>query len=271
MKADTGATSTYIRENDTSCAHSFKTLKDGPTIMQPDTSTLTVNKQCTLPLHNNISNFAKSAYVVPRLKNSSLLSIGKLCDDNCIAMFTKTNLFVFKNNLLLLQGFRNKYDGLWDILFPKIASNTENTVKTKNHSINYIIQADKTKTELAKYLHACCFSPCISTFSKAINNGNFISWPGINSINFKKILPTTIATEKGHLDQERSNLQSTKLTTSEETDKDFFPPKDRKTNECIFKLINTKKLNNKSYMDLCGRFPYTSSRGSKYILECSQN
>ena len=26
------------------------------------------------------------------------------------------------------------------------------------------------------------------------------------------------------------------------------------------------ELNNKSYMDLCGRLPYKSSRGSKYLL-----
>ena len=101
---------------------------------------------------------------------------------------------------------------------------------------------------------------------KAIKNGNFITWPGIYSIDFKKILPTTIATEKGPLEQERKNFQSTKTTSLQNDDLDFFPAKENKTNEYIFKLINTNELKNKSYMDLCGRFPYTSSRGSKYIL-----
>ena len=60
------------------------------------------------------------------------------------------------------------------------------------------------------------------------------------------------------------NLQSTKLT--KETQQDFFPDKENKMKECIFKVIDLNELNGKSYMDLCGRFPYTSSRGSKYIL-----
>ena len=93
---------------------------------------------------------------------------------------------------------------------------------------------------------------------------NFFSWPSISSINFKKLLPTSIATEKGHLEQERKNLQSTKVNIPDETD--YFPPKETKCKECIFKLIEADELNEKSYLDLCGRFPYTSSRGSKYIL-----
>ena len=34
----------------------------------------------------------------------------------------------------------------------------------------------------------------------------------------------------------------------------------------MFKLLDINELNEKSYMDLCGKFPYTSSRGAKYIL-----
>ena len=265
MKADTGATSSYIRLQDTSCTTNIQTLHNGPKILQPDRTTLTVTQKCQLPLPKTVSTEAKSGFIVPNLKNASLLSIGKLCDNNCVAMFTKHKLFVFKNNELILQGFRNNTDGLWDVLFPVLSSQTNNIIddKTKRHSINYIIQSDKCKIDLAKYLHACCFSPCISTFTKAIQNGNFLSWPGINSINFKKILNTTKATEKGHIEQERRNLQSTKNTTIQA---DYFPPKEEKVKECIFKLIDMKELNDKSYMDLCGRFPYTSSRGAKYIL-----
>ena len=81
---------------------------------------------------------------------------------------------------------------------------------------NAIIRQDKTKYELASYLHACAFSPSISTFQKAIRRGHFITWPGIENINFEKILRATIPSAKGHLDQERKNLQSTKSTTDED-------------------------------------------------------
>ncbi len=61
-----------------------------------------------------------------------------------------------------------------------------------------------------QFLHATAFSPAISTFQKAIRNGNFVTWPGIDSINFETVLKITLATEKGHLDQEQKGLQSQK-------------------------------------------------------------
>ena len=97
------------------------------------------------------------------------------------------------------------------------------TMKNLEHTINFIVHKNKSKLELAQYLHACARSPIISTFQKAISNGNFITWPGIENINFNALLKTTIATAKGHLDQERENLQTTKQTT--EINLDHFPAK----------------------------------------------
>ena len=75
------------------------------------------------------------------------------------------------------------------------------------------VHKNKSKLELAQYLYACAGSPVISTFQKAMNNGNFIIWPGIDNIIFNSLLKVTLATTKGRLDQERKHLQSTKLAT----------------------------------------------------------
>ena len=77
------------------------------------------------------------------------------------------------------------------------------TVSSKRnpyHQLHYL--RDKNKTELAQYLHRFTFSPVISTFQKCIQKEFFISWPGITDLNFKKLIETTEATLKGHLDQE---------------------------------------------------------------------
>ena len=76
------------------------------------------------------------------------------------------------------------------------------------------------QSELAQYFYGTIFSPRIDTFVKSIRNGNFISWPGIDNSNFKKLIGTTKASEFGHLDQDRKNLQSTK----EEEEHDFLFP-----------------------------------------------
>ena len=79
---------------------------------------------------------------------------------------------------------------------------------------------------MAYLLPSCAFSPTISTFQKCIQNGNFMSWPGIEDLNFKKLLDTTEATLKGHLDQERKNVQSTKTQPTLNPDEDdAFPEK----------------------------------------------
>ena len=127
--------------------------------------------------------------------------------------------------------------------------------------MNYIVRRDKNTRDLAQYLHACAFAPVISTFEACIKKGNFISWPGIENINFKKVLINTEATIKGHLDQERKNLQSTK--TQVDTS-DIFPSKStNRTNEVYHSIY--KLGEDKNYMDLTGRFPYQSSRGNNYV------
>ena len=66
------------------------------------------------------------------MTNESLISIGQLCDDDCIAIFSKNDLNIFKNNKLVLQGKRNKTGGLWNVpLAP--------TIKSHEYSINFIV------------------------------------------------------------------------------------------------------------------------------------
>ena len=70
----------------------------------------------------------------------------------------------------------------------------------KIEKMNVIITKNKVKSDLISYLHACCFSPNISTFIKAVKNGNFITWPGLTTSAISKHLHPSIATAKGHLD-----------------------------------------------------------------------
>ena len=149
----------------------------------------------------------------------------------------KEKNFVCKNKSVLLQGFRNLDDGLWDISLPQIkylpTTKCEALLfrqkQTKNHSLNnipihsviknlntklnVIIHKNSTKVELAQFLHGACFSPPKSAFVQAIKNGNFLTWLGLTLSLVQKI-PDSVCTAKGHLNQERSNLQSTKNTSN---------------------------------------------------------
>jgi hypothetical protein len=179
--------------------------------MLPGSSSIQATHSGQLPFHSSLSTKAKTAHVLDGITNSSLVSMGQLCDDNCIAVLDKRKLQVFKNNECILQGARNQTDGLWDIAIPSTNTySTSNKTPVKQHA-NAIIRKDLSKTQLAQYLYGCCGSPVVSTFKKAIKNGNFITWPGIDTLSLDAHLPKSIASAKGHLDQERKNLQSTRI------------------------------------------------------------
>ena len=78
----------------------------------------------------------------------------------------------------------------------------------------------------------------------------------------KHLLPS-VATEFGHLKQEKQHLQSTSTMVSD--DNDFFPPRDEKTRDIIY-AITEYKQKDVAAADLTGRFPYGSSRGHQYVM-----
>ena len=142
------------------------------------------------------------------------------------------NIFIIKDTKCIIHGNRNFSDGLWDVKIPhvqsplKIKSSAHNLNHGLNyvvhmpnmkistykiqHSINAIIRKQQTKSKLWTYLHRCCGSPAISTWRKAIQNDNFITWPVIDSLSMYTDSHITITTAKCHPDQEQKiyNLPS---------------------------------------------------------------
>ena len=80
-----------------------------------------------------------------------------------------------------LKGHRNQKDELYDVPFTQLMN-------------DYIIHKDKSKLEMAQYLHGCAFPPALSTFQDSISRRNFITWPGMDDVKLKKLLGTPITT-----------------------------------------------------------------------------
>jgi hypothetical protein len=126
----------------------------------------------------------------------------------------------------------------------------------------------KIKKEIIQYLHGACFSPTKSAWIKAIKQGHFATWPGLTAEMVEKHLPKSIATAKGHLQQQRKNLRSTKkMTEAEKIEEDNIDtkaePKEDATGEVYGKVV---EYTTKIYTDLTGKFPHRSSRGSQYLF-----
>ena len=309
-KGDSGATANYWRNEDVKVlqnVHPNTSIQ----VTLPNNHPINSTQSGTIPLSHKLSIKAKEATVLPNLHSSSLISLGQLCDDDCKVLLDKKELNVYKDDEVLLKGYRNPTDGLWDIPIvqniipdnfvmpkthaamyaPTCKSTTPTLIlkqkkkihksksKCRNNSLdlptkkaNVIIRKKQTKQELAKYLHAACLSPPVSTFTAAIAKNNFSSWPGLTTKLINRHLPKSILTYQGHLHKEKQGLQSTKslnknLHLSEQL-LDQFPLSEIpnvKTHHVCYVLVDPHKIAT-GYMDLTGRFPRRSSRGNEYIL-----
>jgi hypothetical protein len=61
-----------------------------------------------------------------------------------------------------------------------------------------------------QYLHAAAGSPVQSMFIKEIEAGNFTTWPTLTAQHVKMYLEKYAATIKGHMNQTRTNVWSTR-------------------------------------------------------------
>ena len=147
-----------------------------------------------------LPNAARTAHIFPKLASGSLLSIGQLCDAGCTALFEKRKLYIFHKGKIILQGTRQP-SRLWTI--------DSTTTPSIHHTVNTAIDMP-TIAERIKFYHASLFSPTLDTLQKAIKAGYLTSFPGFTHQQLRKYLPTTIATNKGHLHAQRSNIQSTR-------------------------------------------------------------
>jgi hypothetical protein len=201
---------------------------------------------------------AIEAHIFPHLRNHALLSIGVLCDSGCTVTFTQGNVQVRYNNRIVLEGTRIP-PGLWSIEI------------TAPPQANATYSAPLKATAL-QHIHASLFSPATQTWIKAVKNQHFHTWPQFTPQEISKLLPKSIATTLGHLDQQRKNVRSTKrkprTTDREDTEgiEDSNPPQAAPNNTGFAGLIDFSEPSYKSYSDLTGRFPLHSSHGNLYVL-----
>jgi hypothetical protein len=103
----------------------------------------------------------------------------------------------------VMYGSRDPKSRLWRV---SLKQKCEPEIVQCNHAHDNNNQKD-----LINYLHAACFSPVKSTWIKAIQNGIFSSWPGLNEHTVENHLSKSTSIAKGHLNQQRQNARKTKI------------------------------------------------------------
>ena len=108
-------------------------------------------------------------------------------------------------------------------------------------------------------MRAVCGYPVKSTWLKAIAAGKVIRWLLLNVRNVKRYYPETTETPKGHMNQTRKNVRSTKVfETSNAT-----TLKGKKFRDVGIHVYNVRET---IFSDQTGKFPKRSQKGYKYIM-----
>jgi hypothetical protein len=208
---------------------------------------------------------ATRAHIVPALQNHDLFSLGQLCDAGCTATIDKKTIDIKYNDKTVITGTRSEETTLWHLddvphnmdkndMFP-IYGNAATTTNTP--------------ANIVAFTHAAFFSPALSTLEQALAKNYITNIPGFTLAALKKYPPQSSAMIKGHMDQTRKNIRSTKTNyeESDETD-DLFPIQltsdDMATNHYCYASIF--EPTGKMYADLTGTICYPSSNGNNTVV-----
>jgi len=208
---------------------------------------------------------ARVVHLFPALKGTSLISVSQLCDAGCVATFTNSAVVVTYENHTIVKGDRCPDTHLWKV-------SLENDTSTKAPAVSEAflhqhtacnVTLPTTAASMVQFHLTCLFLPVLTTVAHALKNSLLPNVPGLTLKSLQKYGKTTMATQKGHLDQNRASQNSTTVPSSMETEtiEHLFPeiiPDTEKTHHC-FAAISTfsKKGNeNASFSDQTGKFPF---------------
>ena len=264
--ADSGCTHTYL--TDKAKTKTKKKQHKQVRVTLPDATVLESSHECELDLP--LPKAATSAYTIPGMKNHSLMSLTQLCNAGCKIMMDKEKLAVIYNGIVVMNGIKNKRNGLWYLPVSKNATNVTYAIhddRQHEHtqSANSVYHTS-TLAETIQYIHQCMFSPTVDTFCKAIDNDQLIGFPKITSAQVRKYLPESTATAKGHMNRQHKGLRSTTKnnTTDQNIETDFRPPIDEKAEVELFLGATIAEQNEGTiYTDNTGAFPVQSFHGKR--------
>jgi hypothetical protein len=203
------------------------------------------------------------------------MSVGKTADDGTVSIFTKDGITVHKEEDVLITckgqpiliGVRDEHGryriplvqqkGRWQPRPPK------KRVNEKLQQANSVYDLPSTEQAI-KWMHAVCGYPVKSTWIKAVKAGNFIGWPLLTTKNIAKYYPETEETTKGHMNQTRKNVRSTKTkATPFETCNSASKLRGKKEQDVYVKTYDVRET---IFSDQTGKYPIQSQRGNKYIM-----
>ncbi len=262
---DSGATGHFIKPGE-----GIPTgRRSSKVVGMPNGQTERASRQVLLPMQQ-LTQEARLGDELPSL-HSNLVSVPKLANNGYTTLFKpwqegvevyhSSDIEVKTRGEPVLRGCRDR-SGLWRLPMtnevPAIdLANCCVDVVLPQAQINNLYHLPSVESRVA-YIHACLGYPTKAAMLNAAAKGFLTGIPFANVTNIRRFYPETSATPKGHMDQVRQGVRSTKTNTQEQV-----VDSREKEHDVHIQVWDLKQT---TYSDQTGRFPFTSYKGNKYIM-----
>ena len=78
-----------------------KNTRDGPKFQLPNNDTMSTTRTGIIPLEISLSAHEKKVHIFDGLHSASLISLGKLCDYDCVAILDQNEINILKVKTLI--------------------------------------------------------------------------------------------------------------------------------------------------------------------------
>ncbi len=112
-------------------------------------------------------------------------------------------------------------------------------------------------------MHAVCGYPVKLAWLKAIKAGNYIGWPMLTECNVNKYYSETGESPKGHMNQTRKNVCSTKAKQTPLKTCDTTQLHSKKVRDIYMTMYDVHET---MFLDQTGQFLTRLQSGNKYIM-----
>jgi hypothetical protein len=219
---------------------------------------------------------------------NNLLSVAALVNAGCKVFFHCTGCEVMFNGTVILRGWPDPKNKLWRIKImderwttnlhvpipggdpkpPTIALTTPPTAWANS------LYECSTTHKLTHFYYACLNFPVVSTLILALIAGYLKGFPGLTADRVRRHIDVSDGSKRGHMDQVRQGIQSTKLAAATspivlqanlvDTNMDAAPQEP--TNECTHHVFMTvRKVTGSVSSNQSGCFPVTPNRSKVYV------
>ena len=267
IKVDSGASAHFHEINHHLPHQSTSSTNPSVNVIVPNGQIMTSNTTTNLPIPQ-LPPSATISHGFKNLASGSLLSVGQICDHDCIAVFNDKEVHMYKTPDIkittlkppLFSGTRDApVQPLYNIKLP-IPLASPQSINSQQIQVSNAVKLQYLQDRIAFY-HATLFSPVFSTWIKATDANYLLTFPDLTSKQIRSYRPHSEATTLGHQHAQRSNLKSTKLLQQTQTTYQDKPG--YRTNHVY---AECETITGKVGSDQTGRFIVPSTTGNNYIF-----